>query len=1144
LLCCGVLALGVLQPHPARAQAPAPTAESVLRRTADFFKGAKSFSVTIERVQKINDATVPTTIAVAFARPNRFALRTTLAGAGANPGLTVVCDGTKLFTSVAALKKYTETDAPGSFETIGTDPIVAATTQSLLIGELLADDPYAKLMEGVKTARHVGTEMQGGTECHHLAFTQDQFLWELWVPVAGDPTPRRSTFDFAPMLANLPQGAAAGNKKLEITQDYKNWRVGAAVDEKTFAFQPPEGAQKVDSFIEGQAGPDAEAPSPLLGEPAPDVTLKMLDGGEFRLKDHRDSHIVILDFWATWCGPCVQELPILTPVAQAYKDKGVVFCGVNLREKEQVIRDFLKEKKLEFTVALDSEGATGDAYHADAIPMLVLIDKKGVVQSVHVGYSPAIKTTLAKELDDLLAGKDLASAVRGRRKAEEAKAASETQGLQRTWSVQGAYTGAAVNPPGDVIYALQRGGRCAVLDRAGTTTRSFQLTGSDQAILRFARLVPGEDALLAFRTWGNSLIACKADGTKLWEEPGGDGIDDVWPADLDGDGRDEVIVGYNGGTGLHVFRPDGQRLWKRTDLGNVWHVTAGDLDGDGKLEVVTTSAQGNVHVFAAADGQPLRTLEPGLYANMVRTAKASAGQAALVLVAGSVEAGGEAMRALGADGKPLWTLELPKDVQNCDSMAVSPDGTKAALGLRGGRVCVVDIRQGRIVAQTVDQGVTPMVAWAPRGGTATPLLLVATGAALNAFEVSAADDAASRDETHPILHLRFLPPARVTAVESDGTIRLEPTGAQSPFFPTWLPVTEGHYLLASPPDQPRQLESLVRAAVTDIGAGNTLTAKVGAEAAAVLQRGDVVALVRPRNMTTTQIRALPAVIPLVKEDDARAPQRARDSLARARQTARLAQSVNHLKQIALALHNFHSTYGTFPPAVVFGPDGKPWHSWRVLLLPFVEQVALYNQYDFSQPWDSPKNRVLIEKVPSVYRDPLNGETAGSSTHYAALVGDQTIFPPTGSSITVSDGRASRELSRGLPLQNVLDGTSNTIGVVPLDPARNVPWTKPEDIAVGADFPGVGQPGGIFTPARFDGVGVAPVMFLDGSVLNLTTRTDPAMLRALTTIAGGEIVNRERLAAFNPTGPSGANPSGPQQILHLIRAGDKVLAVIE
>jgi thiol-disulfide isomerase/thioredoxin len=723
-----------------------PTAETILRRTGDFFKQARAFSFEVERLQKTGDATVKTTFTVDFQRPNRFAFRNTkeqAAGTGATFGVTLVSDGKKLFVAIPALKKYTEADAPASFDAVLTsDPIVAGMLPATLTicYCFCTEDPYAKLMEGVTMARKAGIEMFNGTRVYRLTFTQDQFDWELWVAADGDPIVHHAVIDYTKMVARMP-GAFEQLKgqKVEIVQNYRSWRFGPDFDEKTFAFEPPKGAAKVDSFLAGLAGGGPQEISPLVGRPAPDVDLKRLDGGDFRLQDHRDAHLVMLDFWATWCGPCVQELPILAEVSATYKDKDVVFCGVNVREKPDTIRPFLKDKKLDFTVALDTEGQVGEAYNAQAIPMLVLIDKKGIVQAVHIGYNPAIKGTLTKELDDILAGKDLAKEALAKRDAEKAKIAAETKGLEPAWSVGGPYTGVAADPGGQALFALQRGGRCDVLDRAGHTTRTVHLADNGHSIIRFARLAGSPEGLLGFSTWGQSVLASKGDGTKLWEETGGQGIDDVWAADLDGDGSDEVIVGYNGGTGLHVFGGDGKRLWKRTDLANVWHVAAGDLDGDGKLEVVTTSARGKVHVSAATDGRDVRTLSAGVYANMVRlaprqTAPAGAPQGDVVLVVGTGQSG-PVMVALGGDGKTLWTLELPANVQSCDSLAVTSDGAWAALGLRGGRVSVVDVRNGQILAQTAGKGMTPMVAWAAGDATSPPLLLVATGSELNAFRV-------------------------------------------------------------------------------------------------------------------------------------------------------------------------------------------------------------------------------------------------------------------------------------------------------------------------------------------------------------------------------------------------------------------------
>jgi thiol-disulfide isomerase/thioredoxin len=144
--------------------------------------------------------------------------------------------------------------------------------------------------------------------------------------------------------------------------------------------------------------------SALVGTPAPAIDLETLSGRHFRLADHLGKDVVMLDVWATWCGPCRMELPILAQVAREYRSRGVVFCAVDLREEKQTVSDFLKHEKLDLPVAFDQVGAVASAYQVQGIPLLVLIDKQGVVRSVHVGYRSNIKEVLQKELDDLLAG--------------------------------------------------------------------------------------------------------------------------------------------------------------------------------------------------------------------------------------------------------------------------------------------------------------------------------------------------------------------------------------------------------------------------------------------------------------------------------------------------------------------------------------------------------------------------------------------------------------------------------------------------------------------------------------------------------------------------------------------------------------------
>ena len=87
---------------------------------------------------------------------------------------------------------------------------------------------------------------------------------------------------------------------------------------------------------------------------------------------------------------------------------------------------------------------------------------------------------------------------------------------------------------------------------------------------------------------------------------------------------------------------------------------------------------------------------------------------------------------------------------------------------------------------------------------------------------------------------------------------------------------------------------------------------------------------------------------------------------------------NHLKQIGLALHNYHDTYGSLPPAITRGPDGKPWHSWRILILPWLEQQDIYDRYRFDEPWDGPNNRKLHAAADRVRQRPPRPDVPGKS----------------------------------------------------------------------------------------------------------------------------------------------------------------------
>jgi prepilin-type processing-associated H-X9-DG protein len=198
----------------------------------------------------------------------------------------------------------------------------------------------------------------------------------------------------------------------------------------------------------------------------------------------------------------------------------------------------------------------------------------------------------------------------------------------------------------------------------------------------------------------------------------------------------------------------------------------------------------------------------------------------------------------------------------------------------------------------------------------------------------------------------------------------------------------------------------------------------------------------------------------------------------AREAARRAQSSNNLKQIGLALHNYHDTYGELPPAVVTDANGQPLYSGRVLLLPFLEQAGLYASFDRNAAWDSPQNMALSQATIPTFIDPSN-PNQGNQSNYTFVTGKGALFDP----------------GTQVKFQDVTDGLSNTLAVIEWK-GNGGSWAAPDGIDVAQlanGLPPGNHPGG------------NNILMMDGAVRFMSQNVDPNVLKALGTRAGGEAV---------------------------------------
>jgi thiol-disulfide isomerase/thioredoxin len=137
---------------------------------------------------------------------------------------------------------------------------------------------------------------------------------------------------------------------------------------------------------------------------APAFTLKTVDGKTVSLAGLKGK-VVVLDFWATWCGPCRMTVPLVQKFHTQYAKKGVVVLGVNLRENAEAVKGFVAEQKLTYRQLMDTDGRVANAYGVEGIPTLVVIDKKGNIALTHVGYTKDVDRVVAKTVDPLLKAK-------------------------------------------------------------------------------------------------------------------------------------------------------------------------------------------------------------------------------------------------------------------------------------------------------------------------------------------------------------------------------------------------------------------------------------------------------------------------------------------------------------------------------------------------------------------------------------------------------------------------------------------------------------------------------------------------------------------------------------------------------------------
>ena len=608
---------------------------SVLEAMVARYQQAKSYSdagVVRLRFQPENGDLVDDTadFSVAFSRPGRLRMH-------CYQGVAVYAEG-QVRAYVSELEGQVLTgsyDAPLDIEQVYFDEVLTAVlTQGIAgpspqIGLLLEEDPLGTMLEGANEPELLDDAEIDGLTCYRVRIPRSDGDLVAWVDRETQVL-LRLDYPVQELQSALEQQGKVS--KLTLAAEFRGARIDAEIDEMAFRFESPSDARLVKRF---RLTPPPQPPSKLLGKKIGGFEFDALDGSKVDLAA-LEGKVVVLDFWASWCGPCLESLPNLQTVYERYKDDDrVAMLAVSIDEAgvaDTKLEETFAKIGVKIPIARDNGSYVQREFEVRGIPNMFVLGPDGTVQDNEEGFHPDLATTLPGKIDRLLAGEELHAEAWSRYEQRKAEYEAATQGdeeeatelpkvviaeksapsrlpLARLWLAE------ELRQPGNVLpyeadgateFLINDGYRAvAILSAKGELLAEHDLPLPEGVVVSMFRTAvdgAGQRYFVGTASTQKQVYVFDADWKLVLSYPEDESAEvaDVQIADLEGDGELELLVSYWGAAGVQRVDLQGNRVWSEKSMENVFRMAVVPV-ADGAAKILCTH-QGGTLVELSAEG--------------------------------------------------------------------------------------------------------------------------------------------------------------------------------------------------------------------------------------------------------------------------------------------------------------------------------------------------------------------------------------------------------------------------------------------------------------------------------------------------------------------------------------------------------------